>query len=80
MGVALRVLALALAADGRLAEANDTFAQSLEMLADVPYEAARTRTAWGRLLAAHEPARAARLLDDARAEFERLGARADLAA
>lgn len=77
-GMGLRVLGQALLAAGRRDEALESFAQSLALLDDNdPYEAARTRAAWGLALAGDEQGLG--LLHEARTTFEKLGARGDLA-
>jgi tRNA A-37 threonylcarbamoyl transferase component Bud32 len=81
-GPSLRVLALALLHLGQRQPALDAFARSLALLdGKDPYEAARTRLAWGAaLLEGGDHAPGAELISQARAEFARLGARADQAA
>lgn len=79
-GMARRVEGQLLLAAGQPAAALAAFAASLALLEDDPYEAARTRAAWGRALISADPAQAQALLAEARATFERLGARGDLAA
>lgn len=82
VGVSQRVLGQVQWADGQPEAAIASFEQSLAVLAGHdPYEAARTQAEWGRALVASgqtEPGR--RLLAEARATFERLGARRELAA
>jgi len=80
MGMSLRALGQALLAAGRRPEALEAFAQSLERLADDPYEAARTRMQWGRaLIVGPEQEQGMTLLKTARAAFIQLEARRDLA-
>ncbi|MFP4439117.1 MAG: protein kinase domain-containing protein [Chloroflexaceae bacterium] len=74
-GMGLRVLGQALLASERVEPAMDTFAQSVTLLDDQdPYEAARTRMAWG---AGHMDATGVALLRAAHTTFARLGARSD---
>lgn len=78
-GVSLRVLGLVLGShDAHAAAAH--FARSLELLAGQdPYETARTRATWGRLLLDQGDTTGAKaLIEAARTTFARLGARADL--
>ena len=86
-GMSLRVLAQVLLDSGQPEAALEAFAQSLSLLeAKDPYEAARTRLEWGRALISEPrvPGSGTRqgitLLQEARATFERLGARHDLRA
>jgi tetratricopeptide (TPR) repeat protein len=46
-GIALGILGQVLTAVGATADADDAFRRSLELLADEPYEQARTQMAWG---------------------------------
>jgi tetratricopeptide (TPR) repeat protein len=78
-GISQRVLGRALLAAGRREEALGSFAQSLDLLADDPYEASRTRAEWGGALLGEDPAAGRDFLDQARAGFARLGAKRDLA-
>jgi len=79
-GVSLRVLGQALLANGQTEAALNAFARSLSLLTDRdPYEAARTRLDWGRaLLSGQKAAEGTTLLQEARAAFEKLGAKYDL--
>lgn len=79
LGNALRALGLALLA-GRPEEAWAALAESADLLADEPYELARTHAAWGAALRQSDPARAAELLRAAEVTFLRLGAQHDLLA
>ncbi|MCL4861743.1 MAG: CHAT domain-containing protein [Caldilineaceae bacterium] len=79
LGTCLRTQGQVLLARGAYAEALDAFAHSAELLADDPYEAARTKLEWGRTLASGANAQAAQLLAEAGAVFERLGARREAA-
>ncbi|NNJ09743.1 tetratricopeptide repeat protein [Chloroflexales bacterium ZM16-3] len=79
-GVSLRVQGQVFAAMGQLPEAQEAFSHSNKLLADVPYELARARAAWGAALAASDPARSQELYSQARMAFETLGAQYDLAA
>jgi ATP/maltotriose-dependent transcriptional regulator MalT/tRNA A-37 threonylcarbamoyl transferase component Bud32 len=75
-GISLRVLGQALATAGHLAEAEAHFAQSVALLdPQDPYEAARTRLAWG---ANRRTANGMALLRQAAERFAQLGARNDL--
>ncbi|NTU86000.1 MAG: hypothetical protein HGA45_42855, partial [Chloroflexales bacterium] len=77
-GMGLRALGQALLAGGRPEQASSAFARSVELLDDQdPYEAARTRSAWG---AARADATGDELLRAAGATFAQLGARRDLEA
>jgi tetratricopeptide (TPR) repeat protein len=80
-GASLRVLGQTLLALGRLEEALAAFERSFELLdAKDPYEAARTAFQWGHALGVSRKAdQGRRLLQQARATFQRLGARLDLA-
>jgi ATP/maltotriose-dependent transcriptional regulator MalT len=80
-GVGQRVLGQSLLAQGRAAEAMQAFEGSLTLLqGETPYEAARTEVQWGlALLRGDEREAGERRLERARATFERLGARHDLA-
>jgi tetratricopeptide (TPR) repeat protein len=81
-GMSRRVLGQALLAGDQPEKAAAAFERSLALLADRdPYEAARTRMQWGLALISGEDAERGReLLEEARATFEKLGARRDLAA
>ncbi len=46
-GIALGILGQLLAAEGATADADNAFRRSLELLADEPYEQARSQMAWG---------------------------------
>jgi tetratricopeptide (TPR) repeat protein len=80
-GMSLRVLGQALLANHRQEQALGAFERSLSILADHdPYEAARTKMQWGINLAkALEPLQGLSLLQEARATFQQLGARRELA-
>ena len=78
LGKSLRVLGQIQAANNRRAASLTLFERSVLLLVDhEPYEAARTKLEWGRALIANDVGLATRLLDEARATFERLGARRD---
>ncbi len=81
-GLGLRALGCALLANAQTDAALDAFAQSWALLEDKdPYEAARTQHQWGLALhASGDMDESARLLESARATFERLGAKRDLTA
>jgi tetratricopeptide (TPR) repeat protein len=81
-GPSLRVLGQVLLIQGRHAEALDALARSQALLeGQDPYEAARTRLAWGRaLLDSGAADQGASLLRKARAAFDHLGAQVDRAA
>jgi tetratricopeptide (TPR) repeat protein len=78
-GIALGILGQVLAAVGATADADDAFRRSLELLADEPYEQARTQMAWG---LAQQQAGAVttgnELLVAAAQRFAQLGAQRDL--
>jgi tetratricopeptide (TPR) repeat protein len=80
-GIALGVLGRVKLAAGPVEEALVLFEQSVARLeARDPYQAARSKVAWGGyLLAGPDPAGGAALLQAARTVFEKLGARRDLA-
>jgi ATP/maltotriose-dependent transcriptional regulator MalT len=80
-GICLDIQARALLAAGQVEPALTAFKDSLALLdGRDPYEAARTRAAWGQALAFGPDADAGvRLLREARATFEQLGAVRDLA-
>jgi ATP/maltotriose-dependent transcriptional regulator MalT/tRNA A-37 threonylcarbamoyl transferase component Bud32 len=79
-GMSLRLLGQVLVALGRYEEGLAAFAGSLALLADSdPYEAARTKTQWGRALLARADEHGRALLEAGRATFEELGAARDLA-
>jgi tetratricopeptide (TPR) repeat protein len=80
-GISLGILGQVLLAGGQPEPALAAFEQSQALLADRdPYEAARTRLAWGRYLAAGpDPVQGTALLQAARTAFEQLGARRELA-
>ena len=78
-GMSLRIVAQTQNAAGQPELAWASFARSLDLLADNPYEAARTQAAWGQaLLAQGQRDGGQARLDLARATFEQLGARRDL--
>ncbi len=79
-GISWRVLGQALLADKQHRQALEAFEQSLTLLADIdPYETAHTHMQWGAaLVASGESEQGARLLRQAQAAFEMLGAQRDL--
>jgi tetratricopeptide (TPR) repeat protein len=79
-GTSLRVLGQALLADGQSKPAEEAFEQSLTLLKGRDdYEAARTKAQWGRaLLSGGDLEGGAKLLQEARAKFDELGAKHDL--
>jgi tetratricopeptide (TPR) repeat protein len=81
-GTALRALGQALVAAGRAEPATIALEQSLQLLEDRDtYEAARTKAHWGiAVLSGGDVDQGARLLQEARATFEELGAKPDSAA
>jgi hypothetical protein len=81
-GMSRRVLGQVLLATGQSEPALVAFEQSLSLLGGDPYEVARTKTAWGRFLASTsgpDKERGLSLLQEARATFQELGAKRDLA-
>lgn len=78
-GIALGILGQLLSAAGARVDANNAFQRSLALLADEPYEKARTQMAWG-LAQQHAGALAAgsALIDAAVQTFTQLGAQRDL--
>jgi len=79
LGNSLRVLGQALQASGQFAAALEAFEQSLMLLANAPYEAARTKLHWGQALkSAGEVERGTQLVREARATFAQLGAQREL--
>lgn len=80
-GICLGILGQIRLAQGRQEAALTAFEQSLTLLTDRdPYEAARTKAAWGRaLLAGGLSDRGLALLKEAQATFKVLGAQRDLA-
>jgi tetratricopeptide (TPR) repeat protein len=80
-GKAWRAKGQVLMAAGQEIEAQAAFERSRALLANHDlYETARTQAQWGlALLANSDPNRSAALLREARATFEHLGARRDLA-
>ncbi len=78
-GIALGILGQVLAAAGAMPAAADAFRRSLELLADEPYEQARTQMAWG---LAQQQAGALttgnELIQAAEQTFTKLGAQHDL--
>ena len=76
-GKALRVLGQVQVALGATEAGLAAFAQSQELLANEPYEVARTQAAWGGALLASDNLRGAGLLRDAIAVFAYLGAHGD---
>ena len=81
-GASLRVVGQTLLAGSQTEAALAAFERSLALLADHdPYESARTQVQWGlAFMAGPDPARGTPMLRKARATFEELGARRDLAA
>lgn len=79
VGVSQWVCGRALLAAGQTEQALAAWAASADLLADYPYQQARTRLCWGAALRASDPAAAQALLEQARAVFVRLGAARDLA-
>ena len=81
-GKSLRVLGQAQLANDQPEAAVAAFEQSLSILTEQdPYEAARTKAQWGHcLVSGRDAERGIILLQEARATFEVLGARRDLAA
>ncbi|HEU4324705.1 MAG TPA: CHAT domain-containing protein [Roseiflexaceae bacterium] len=77
-GKGLRAQGQALLAVGRAGEAQAVWAQSVQLLADEPYEQARTQALWGRSLLERDPGAGQALLEEARATFARLGASGEL--
>jgi tetratricopeptide (TPR) repeat protein len=79
-GMSLRALGQALLAGQQHEAANTAFERSLSLLADRdPYEAARTKMQWGLApLCGTRAERGRMLLQEAEANFERLGAWRDL--
>ena len=78
-GIALGILGQVLAVDGATADADDAFRRSLELLADEPYEKARTQMAWGLAQQyAGDAAVGQVLIETAAQTFDQLGARRDL--
>jgi tetratricopeptide (TPR) repeat protein len=79
-GLSLRIQGLALLALGRPGDAHVAFERSLMLLADDPYESARTQVHWGLALRdSGDAGRGTAMLHEARANFAYLGARRDLA-
>jgi ATP/maltotriose-dependent transcriptional regulator MalT len=80
-GQSLRVLGQTLIAVGRTQPGTDAFEKSLSLLAGDPYEAARTKMEWGSYLASDTDVDyGLTLLQEARATFQELVAKRDLAA
>jgi ATP/maltotriose-dependent transcriptional regulator MalT len=79
-GMSLRVLGRTLIASDQEQPGVGALKQSLALLEDDPYEAARTKTAWGRYLVSDTHVDLGKtLLNEAHATFEELGAKQDLA-
>lgn len=79
-GIALGIWGQLLAAEGATDDADDAFRRSLELLADEPYEKARTQMAWGLAQQrAGDEAAGRDLLDAARQTFTQLGAQRNCA-
>jgi ATP/maltotriose-dependent transcriptional regulator MalT len=78
-GMSLRVLGQVLVASGERERAMEAFEKSLALLDDYdPYEAARTKAQWGlAMVEGGDVAQGKRLLGEARATFQTLGARHD---
>ena len=78
-GIALGILGHLLAAEGATADADDAFRRSLELLADEPYEKARTQIAWGRALRTRgDQAAGSALIEVAQRTFAQLGAQREI--
>ena len=79
-GIGLRVLGQVQVANGKMQEALASFEQSLKLLENRdPYEAARTQMTWGEcLLYGAESQKGERLLREAKAVLQRLGAKEEL--
>jgi hypothetical protein len=78
-GTSLRVLGQVRQASGQIPAALQAFEQSQALLANAPYEAARTKLSWGLALKSAgdiEPGH--RLMQAARATFAQLGAQREL--
>jgi tetratricopeptide (TPR) repeat protein len=79
-GLSLRIQGQILHAHGQTVDASNVFEQSQKLLADDPYESARTQALFGLALrSGQERERGMALLEQARATFARLGAKRDLA-
>jgi tetratricopeptide (TPR) repeat protein len=79
-GNSLRVLGQVLWARDQMEGAVQAFENSLALLASAPYEAARTKVQWGLALVSRgDVERGRELLAEARATFEELGAKRDVA-
>ncbi|MFW9894021.1 MAG: tetratricopeptide repeat protein, partial [Candidatus Thorarchaeota archaeon] len=79
-GVGLRVLGQTLIANGQANPGVGALKQSLALLADDPYEVARSKTEWGRyLLSDTDWEYGETLLQEARTTFQELSAKRDLA-
>ncbi|MEZ4862387.1 MAG: BTAD domain-containing putative transcriptional regulator [Caldilineaceae bacterium] len=79
-GIALGILGQLLAAEGATAAADNAFRRSLELLADEPYEKARTQMAWGLAQqCAGDVVAGSALLEAAAQRFAHLGAQHDCA-
>jgi ATP/maltotriose-dependent transcriptional regulator MalT len=80
-GMGLRVLGQVLIASGQIEPGVGALEQSLALLADDPYEVARSKMEWGNYLVFDtEKEFGKSLLDEARTTFEELAAKRDLAA
>jgi tetratricopeptide (TPR) repeat protein len=77
-GASLRTLGQGLLASERHQAALAAFEESLVLLANDPYQAARTKMQWGLALNPGESEQGMSLLREARATFEALGAQRDL--
>lgn len=81
LGASLRIYGETLLANQQPAAALAAFAQSLTLVANDPYESARTKAAWGRyLLSGLDSTQGTAFLRDAQIAFQMLGAERDLAA
>jgi tetratricopeptide (TPR) repeat protein len=76
-GKALRVLGQVRLASGDTSAALDAIAQSVELLQDAPYEAARTKAIWGAAARSMGDEQCAVLLQEAIETFAELGAQVD---
>lgn len=78
-GTSRRIEAQVLLATGQYEEAMQCFSQSVALLADDPYEMARTQVIWGKASLSTNLDRGRALLEQAKLTFERLGTQHDLA-
>ena len=80
IGSSLHVLGQALLADGQVGRGTEALEQCLALVVNDPYETARAKTTWGRiLLSGTEQEQGRALLQEARETFATLGAKRDLA-